>query len=176
MKSLSQGFSKRGKYVAAALVGTAAALALLPGTTERLAHADSSATPTTFTAFNCIGINGGHKTVPAGSTVVIRQVFVEPRPGALTAFIKAQTTLVSFNDAQMSDASDQWPAPVLEANGNFEIALDVPTGVTLANPGDQMRFTYSTTLSTTTAPIPGSPSTQGKPGLVFGGTCTVTAT
>jgi hypothetical protein len=175
MKSGTQRLSKRGKYLAAALVGTAAALALLPGTTERVARADSTATPTTFTAFNCIGINNGHKTVPAGSTVVIRQVFIDPRPGALTAFIKAQTTLVSFNDGQMSDVSDQWPAPVLRPDGNFGIALAVPTGVTLANPGDQMRHTYSTTLSTTTAPIPGDPSTQGKPGLVFGGTCTVTA-
>ena len=176
MSSVSQRLSKRGKYLAAALVGTAAALALLPGTTERVAHADSSATPTSFTAFNCIGLNGGHKTVPAGSTVVIRQVFVDPRPGALSAFIKAQTTLVSFNDAEMSDVSDQWPAPVQGADGNFAIALGVPTGVTLANPGDEMRFTYSTTLSTTTASVPGDPSTQGKPGLLFGGTCTVTAT
>ena len=176
MRSVSQGFSKRGKYLVAALVGTAAALALLPGTAERVARAESSATPTTFTAFNCIGINGGHKSVPAGSTVHIRQLIVDPRPGALNAFLKAQTTLVSVNDAQMSDASGQWPAPVLGSDGNFGSALDLPTGVTLTNPGDQMRFTFSITLSSTTAPIPGEPSTQGKPGLVFGGTCTVTAT
>jgi hypothetical protein len=176
MRSFSQGLSKRGKYLAAALVGTAAALALLPGTTERVARADSSGTPTTFTAFNCIVMNGGHKTVPAGSTVVMRQAFVDPRPGALSAFIKAQTTLLSFNDGQMSDVSDRWSAPVQGPDGNFGIELGVPTGVTLANPGDEMRFTYSTTLSNTTAPVAGDPSTQRKPGLVFGGTCTVTAT
>jgi hypothetical protein len=175
MKSGTQRLSKRGKYLGAALVGTVAALALLSGTTERVAHADSTATPTTFTAFNCIGVNGGHKTVPAGSTVVIRQVIVDPRPGALAAFIKAQTTLVSVNDAQMSDVSNQWPGPVSVSNDLLGSTLQVPTGVTLANPGDQMRFTFSMTLSTTTAPIPGEPSTLGKPGLVFGGTCTVTA-
>jgi hypothetical protein len=141
---------------------------------ERVARADSTATPTTFSAFNCIGVNGGHKTVPAGSTVVIKQAFVDTRPGALLAFIKAQTTLVSVNDAQMSDVSSQFPAPAA-IPGGFGSTLEVPTGVTLANPGDQMRYTFSMTLSTTTAPIPGDPSTQGKPGLVFGGTCTVTA-
>jgi hypothetical protein len=166
---------KRGSYLAAALLGTAVALALLPGTMERVARADSTATPTTFSAFNCIGLNGGHKTVPAGSTVVIKQAFVDARPGALSAFIKAQTTLVSVNDAQMSDVSGQFPEPTA-IPGGFGSTLEVPTGVTLADPGDQMRYTFSMTLSTTTAPIPGEPSTQGRPGLVFGGTCTVTAT
>ena len=175
MKSDRRRLSKRGRYLAVALVGTAAALALLPGTMERVARANSTATPTTFSAFNCIGLNGGHKTVPAGSTVVIKQAFVDTRPGALTALIKAQTTLVSVNDAQMSDVSNQFPAPAA-IPGGFGSTLEVPTGVTLANPGDQMRYTFSMTQSTTTAPIPGEPSTQGKPGLLFGGTCTVTAT
>jgi hypothetical protein len=176
MKSGTRPFSKRGRYLAAALVGTAAALALLPGTTERVARADSTATPTTFTAFNCIGLNGGQKTVPAGSTVVIRQAFVDPRPGVLTSFIGAQTTLISVNDAQMIDVSNQWPEPVQGPDGNYRITLAVSTGVTLANPGDQMRYTFSVTIAKTIAPNPGDPSTLGKPGLVFGGTCTVTAT
>jgi hypothetical protein len=141
----------------------------------RVARADSTATPTTFSAFNCIGANGGHKTVPAGSTVVIRQSFVDPRPGVLTSLVGAQTTLISVNDAQMSDVSNQWPGPVPAPGNFFAITLAVPTGVTLANPGDQMRYTFSVTLAKTIAPNPGDPSTLGKPGLVFGGTCTVTA-
>jgi hypothetical protein len=157
------------------LLAMVSAFVFLP-TATGTSLADTASTETTFTAFNCIVINGGHKTVPAGSTVVMRQVFLDPRPGALTAFVNGQTTLVSVNDGQMSDVSNQWSASVLGPDGNFGITLGVPTGVTLANPGDEMRFTFSMTLSSTTAPVPGDPSTQGKPGLLFGGTCIVTAT
>jgi len=58
-----------------------------------------------------------------------------------------------------------------------------PTGVTLAQPGDSMRFTFAELLSTKVPEIfnpavngePGQPLPNG-PGLIFGGTCTVTAT
>jgi len=53
----------------------------------------------------------------------------------------------------------------------------VNTGITLANPGDQMRFTFANTLSAIVTEVnPPGPPVQGGPGFAFGGTCTVTAT
>jgi hypothetical protein len=166
----------------AALIGAAAALVLLPGTTEAVARADTTGTPTSVGAYNCIVTNGGHATRPAGSTITIHQGIGEQTPGILTNFLQAETTLVSANDAQMSDVSTQWGAPVL-SRGFWFTSIDVPTGVTLAQPGDQMRFTFALLLSTQVPEIfnpgdggqPGQPLRNG-PGLNFGGTCTVTAT
>lgn len=181
MRSVPQGLSKRAKYLAAALVGTAAALALLPGTTERVARADSSGTPTGVSAFGCIA-NGGHATVPAGSTIVIRQTIGEQTLGILNNFLNAQTTITSANDAQMSDVSNQWGAPFFLGGAWFTV-IQVPTDVTLAQPGDQTRFTFALLLSTKVPEIfnPAAGGQAGRPlfngpGLVFGGTCTVTGT
>jgi len=181
MKSDRRRLSKRGRYLAVALVGTAAALALLPGTMERVARADNTGTPVDVNAFSCT--NGGyHPTVPAGSTIVIRQTIGEQTRGIMQNFLAAQTTITSANDAPMSDVSSRWGAPFL-LSGVWRTVIEVPTGVTLANPGDQMRFTFALLLSTKVPEIfnpadggePGQPVFNG-PGLNFGGTCTVTAT
>jgi hypothetical protein len=100
----------------------------------------------------------------------------------LNNFLNAETTITSVNDTQMSDVSNQWGAPFL-LGGFWFTVIQVPTGVTLAQPGDQMRFTFALLLSTKVPEIfnpavggePGNPLFNG-PGLVFGGTCTVTAT
>src|SRR6266542_1698939 len=99
-----------GKYPAA-LLGAAMALALLPGTTEHVARADTVGTPTVVGAFGCIVNNGGHVTRPAGSTIVIRQGIGEQTLGILNNFRQAQTTIVSVNDNQMFNATNQWAAP-----------------------------------------------------------------
>jgi hypothetical protein len=169
-----------GKYPAA--LGAAAVLALLPGTTERAARADTAATPTPVSAFGCIVDNGGHVTRPAGSTIVIRQSIGEQTLGILNNFLQAQTTTVSVNDNQMFDVSNQWGPPFL-SGGFWFTFIEVPTGVTLAQPGDQVRFTFALLLSAQVPEIfnpagngePGQPLRNG-PGLSFGGTCTVTAT
>ena len=169
-----------GKYPAA-LLAAAMALALLPGTTEHVARADTAGTPTFVGAYGCIVNNGGQVTRPAGSTIVIRQGIGEQTLGTLTNFLQAQTTVTSINDAQMVDVSNQWGAPFL-SGGFWFTFVEVPTGVTLAQPGDQMRFTFALVLSTKVPEIsnpavdgePGQPLPNG-PGLVFGGTCTVTA-
>jgi hypothetical protein len=161
----------------AALLGAAATLAWLPGTTE-VARADAPGTPTTVNAFGCIVSNAGHVTRPAGSTIVIRQGFSDHPRGVLVDFLGGQTTLLSVNDAQMVDVSDQWTEPVEQPSGFWLSAVEYPTGVTLAQPGDQMRFTFSLVVG---GPVPeaalepGQPAFNG-PGLAFGGTCTVTAT
>jgi hypothetical protein len=167
--------TRRLIYVAA-LLGAAAALALLLGTNEQ-ARADSPGTPTTVGAFNCIVVNGGHVTRPAGSTIVIHQGIAEQARGILADFLAGQTTLVSASDAQMVDVSDQWSDPVQQPSGYWSSAVEYPTGVTLEQPGDQMRFTFSEVVG---GPVPeaafgpGQPAFNG-PGLAFGGTCTVTA-
>jgi hypothetical protein len=163
-------------YLAVVLAATAM-LALLPGTTKQ-ARADSPGTPTTVSAFGCIVTNGGHVTRPAGSTIIIRQGIAEQAQGILVDFLGGQTTLLSVNDAQMVDVSDQWSGPAQQPSGFWLSAVEYPTGVTLAQPGDQMRFTFSLVVG---GPVPeaalgpGQPAFNG-PGLAFGGTCTVTAT
>lgn len=170
-----------GKYPAA-LLGAAMALALLPGTTEHAARADTAGASTFVGAYGCIVNDGGHVTRPAGSTIIIRQGIGEQTLGILNNFLQAQTTIVSVNDAQMVDVSNQWGAPFL-SGGFWFTFIDVPTGITLAQPGDQMRFTFALLVSTLVPEIfnpavngaPGQPLPNG-PGLMFGGTCTVTAT
>ena len=168
------------KYLAAVL--GVAALVLLPGTTEHAARADTTVTPTCVSMFGCIVVNGGHVTRPAGSTITIRQGTGEQTLGTLHNFLQAESTITSINDAQMVDVSNQWGAPFL-SGGVWFTFVEVPTGITLAQPGDQLRFTAAELLSTKVPEIfnpaaggePGQPLPNG-PGLVFGGTCTVTAT
>jgi hypothetical protein len=148
---------------------------------ERVALADSTGTPTSVNAFSCISNHQGHATVPAGSSIVIRQRIGEQTLGIMQNFLGAETTITSVNDGPMSDVSNQWGAPFL-LGGIWFADIQVPTGVTLANPGDQMRYTFALLLSTKVPEIvhpesgePGKPTFNG-PGLNFGGTCTVTAT
>jgi len=178
--------SIRRRYIPVLVVVVAlltAALALLPGTIQHAARADTVGTPTPVGAYNCIVDHGGNVTRPAGSAIVIRQGFSEQTLGTLRTFIGAQTSLASVNDAPMFDISDQYSAPVQQPTGDYVTFANVPTGVTLANPGDTMRFTYSIFVNAKVPEVfnpaaagePGKPLFNG-PGLGFGGTCTVTAT
>ena len=82
----------------------------------------------------------------------------------------------------MSDVSSKWGTPFTLSGFSFT-DIDVPSGVTLSQAGDQMRFTFALLLSSKVPEIfnpavggePGAPVFNG-PGLNFGGTCTVTAT
>lgn len=173
----------RRKKLAALLVAGTALLAFLPAASTHSARAETSGTPTNVGAFNCIVAHGGHVTRPAGSSIVIRQGIAEQTLGILQNFLGAQTVVTSVNDAQMGDASNLWGSPFQTSDGFWETILLQPTGVTLANPGDTMRFTFALLLSTKVPEVfnpaaggePGQPLSNG-PGLNFGGTCTVTAT
>lgn len=160
-----------------ALLAAVATLALLPATPEQ-ARADPAGTPTVVSPFGCIVLNGGQVTRPAGSTIIIRAGFLEQARGILVDFLQGQTSIVSVNDARMVDVSDRWSEPAQRPDGLWLSTVEVPTGVTLAQPGDQMRFTFALLVG---GPVPeaafepGQPSFNG-PGLGFGGTCTVTAT
>jgi hypothetical protein len=73
-----------------------------------------------------------------------------------------------------------------QPNGTWLSTWVYPTGITLANPGDTLTFTVTTTLShlfaeETNGPVgfglgflPGLPIFSG-PGVYFTGSCTITA-
>jgi hypothetical protein len=129
----------------AALLGAAATLAWLPGTTE-VARADAPGTPTTVNAFGCIVDNAGHVTRPAGSTIVIRQGFSDQPRGVLVDFLGGQTTLLSVNDAQMVDVSDQWSEPVQHLRLSAEMKTPGRIWLQFEVDGDQAGTTLRQTV------------------------------
>jgi hypothetical protein len=137
--------------------------------------------------YSCIALHGGSVTRPAGSTIVVRQLFQEQTLGIERSFLTHQTTMYSLDDAPLADASDTWSDPV-----QLDIGLPEPiwsagfvrdTGVTLAAPADSMTFNFSLSLTSAVPEVfnpaiggePGQPAFNG-PGVVVAGTCTVTAT
>jgi len=130
--------------------------------------------------FHCMGTHGGATTVSAGSTVVITTGWFTNYLGDQRTFLDAQTTIVSWNDGAMMDVSDSWVGPTY-VDGLWKTFFEVDTGVTLVQPGDQMRFTITTVLDRgITEQFRPKPDYPGPPGvydegLLWGGTCIVTA-
>lgn len=173
-----------GKRRRLALIGTAtavaAAAAVLPLRGAEQALAQGGGTPTLVNAYGCIVGNGGHVTRPAGSEIVIGQSYASNAIGGVYSFRKAQTTIVSVNDAPMIDVSGGWGDPEPLAGFAAVTRMTSPTGVTIAA-GESMRFTFALIWDrplTDPSDYDGDgridPLTVGK-GLSFGGTCTVTA-
>ena len=165
------------------LIGFGALVALVAQGGGEVARAQyGGGTPVNVSSFGCIFPLGGHRTVPAGSTIVIRQGFVTNQsPGEMKGFLASgQTTIVSASDAPMIDASDEWGEPVRSGSGSIAF-LSHDTGVTLHNPGDSMRFTFALIFNRPFTDVSdydgdGVPDPMpGTAGLAFGGTCTVTA-
>lgn len=168
----------KGRLIAGTATSVAALLALAGGS---VARADG-ATPRNVSAAGCILASGGHRTVPAGSTVVITAGWISGTAGAVRSFLQAQTTIVSVNDGPMADVSGLQPEPSPDGDsGNWSSRLSYPTNVTLASPGDTMRFTYALILARPVNDVfdfdgDGTPDPDlVGAGLAFGGTCTVTA-
>lgn len=149
-----------------------------------VARAQAGGTPVEVGVFGCIaGFGGGHRTVPAGSMIVIRNGWISTVFGSQRSFLEAQTSILSVNDGPMVDVSDAYTEPERAPDGQWTTWLRYPTGVTLVNPGDSMRFTFALVFDrsvTDTSDLDGDgsidPVVPGHPGLAFGGTCTVTAT
>lgn len=145
-----------------------------------VARAEAGGTPVEVGAFGCIA-SGGHRSVPAGSMIVIRNGWLSTVVAGVRSFLGAQTSILSVNDGPMVDVSDDYTEPE-QAPDLWASWLRHPTGVTLANPGDSMRFTFALLFDrrvTDTADLDGDGSIDPVgygPGLAFGGTCTVTAT
>jgi hypothetical protein len=171
--------SALGGALALAASAALAWLVLQPGGDVARAQHDGS-TPVLVSAFGCLEGLGGRRFVPAGSEIVIRQGYASSAAGGVKPFLDVQTTALSVDDARMIDVSDAWfevdvPPPAALAR------VEHPTGVTLWEPGDSMRFTFALVFE---RPLldPSDYDGDGKldpnlggPGLAFGGTCTVTA-
>jgi hypothetical protein len=164
--------------VLALLVVGVVGYAAIPGA---VARADAGGAPVEVGAFGCISVLGGHRTVPAGSMIVIRNGWQSTVLGSQRSFLDAQTSILSVNDKPMVDVSDDYTEPE-QGPSAWTTWLRYPTGVTLTNPGDSMRFTFALVLDrqvTDTSDLDGDgsidPVVPGHAGLSFGGTCTVTA-
>lgn len=145
--------------IAAVLAGSAAAADSVVGTS------------------NCLLANGGQVTRPAGSTIVVRNGFATKTYGLGVNFLNAQSTTVSVNGGPAVDISALYGAPAEPIGGTWQTNAYYETGVTLTNPGDTMTFTISVSVShliTDVQAEPGKPLFGG-PGVIFSGTCTVTA-
>jgi hypothetical protein len=150
------------------------------------AHADAG-TPVNVSTHGCIVAHGGSITRPAGSRIVIHQVFAEQTLGIERDFLNNQTTTLSVNGGATVDVSGQWSAPVQVDMGLPKLVwaseVNDDTGVTLVNPGDRMQFSFTLNLKSTVPEVfnaaiggqPGHPGFNG-PGDLIAGTCTVTAT
>lgn len=143
-----------------------------------VALAQDGGTPTIVNAYSCIVVNGGHVTRPAGSEIVIRQGYATTAPGAIGAFLRAQLTTLSVDDAPMVDVSGDWR---LEDSESGALAGVVhPTGVVIGA-GGSMRFTFALAFDrplTDPSDYDGDGTldpNRGTRGLAFGGTCTVSA-
>jgi hypothetical protein len=173
------------RVVVSAVVALVCASALVLGSGGfggGVARADAGGTPFEVGAFGCLRAFGGHRTVPAGSTIVIRNGWLSTVFGSQRSFLDAQTSIVSVNDGPMVDVSDGYTEPEHGPN-QWATWLRYPSGVTLASPGDSMRFTFTLVFDrplTDTSDLDGDgsidPVVPGHAGLSFGGTCTVTAT
>jgi hypothetical protein len=121
---------------------------------------------------------GGNLTVPAGSSIVIRQGVSEQTLGILHSYLNAQTTAISFNGT-MVDVSDAWPTPERRPQGDWATFITYPTGITLGA-GESLTVVWVTTLAHV-VPEVFNPAAGGEPGqpLPNAGsvtyTCTVTA-
>jgi hypothetical protein len=147
--------------------------------------APASAADLTVGGFGCV-TGSHHRTVPAGSTIVVRFGFIDFNRGVLTNLIHDQTTTSSLNGGALIDVSGLYPTPTQNPDGTWETLPFFHTGVTLANPGDTLTFTLTVSFAHRFAeelngPVafdmgvtPGPPVFSG-PGVVINGSCTVTA-
>ena len=158
-----------------AIAIAAALFAFAPGLAGSAALAHET-TDGRVLASHCILTDSGAATITAGSEVVITQGWLTQLRGDQKTFLGAQTTIVSVNGGLMWDVGDQWGAPTAGPSSNWVSSVDIPTGITLAS-GEQMLFTLALALKRDVIADGGfglAPNTYPA-GLVFGGTCTVTA-
>jgi hypothetical protein len=146
------------------------------GLVAGIAASAAQAADVNVNTFRCQN-QGGAVTVPTGSTIVIRQGFSEQTLGILTAFLNAQTTMISL-DGTIVDVSDAFSDPVKTPAGDWLTLVTYPTGITLGA-GDSLRVVWTTTVAHVVPEVfnpaaggpPGQPSLSTDPSTF---TCTVT--
>jgi hypothetical protein len=143
-----------------------------------IAASTAQAADVNVNPFICNDFQAGHLTVPAGSTIVIRQGVSEQTLGILHSYLNAQTTTISVNGTTV-DVSDAWPIPARRPQGDWATFITYPTGITLGA-GESLTVVWVTTLAHV-VPEVFNPAAGGEPGqpLFNAGsvtyTCTVTA-
>lgn len=158
-------------------VGILLAIAATAGIAASSAWADTAYVNPT----NCALFHGGQVTVPAGSTITVRQGFSEQTRGILQAFLNSQTSTVSVNGGSPVDVSDQYSTPVETAAGDFATRVVYPTGITLGA-GESLTIAFTLSLRNVVPEVfnPAGGGEPGKPAFNVPGsttfTCTVTAT
>jgi hypothetical protein len=125
--------------------------------------------------FNCAVLDGGAATVPAGSTVTIRQGIAENARGAVQSYLNAQTTTLSVNGGPIPDLSDDWTGPLEMSDGSWQARVTYDTGVTLGA-GQSLTFSFEIVLAHPVPEVGGTAGTQINPrGSQGVWSCTVTA-
>lgn len=153
-------------------IGVAVAAALALGVTP--ARADV----VTVNPFAC-ATGGGSVSLPAGSTIVVRQGLAEQARGILIALLQAQTTTLTIDGGPAVDISDDWTDLVQMPDGSWQTAVEYPTGITLTA-GQSLTLVFAITLEhqTPEVVIPPLGGDGGKPAFNVPGTqawaCTVT--
>jgi hypothetical protein len=140
-----------------------------------VAAAPAHAAPAFVSAYGCANVHGGQATVPAGSSVTVRQRIAETRRGVLLAWLTAQSTSLSVNGGPTLDLTGDWSSPGQQSDGSWLTTVDADTGVTLAA-GQSLTFAFEITLAHPVPEVVGG----GQPGSNPAGsqgvwTCTVTA-
>jgi len=96
---------------------------------------------------------GGERTVPAGSRIVLRFGWAQKNRGQVQAFLNAQTSTISLNGAAPIDVSDSY-SPIEELpdggflDGGFVSRVRHDTGVTLSA-GESLQVDVTVAVSHT---------------------------
>ena len=156
------------------------ALAVICAVAAGIAASAANAADVNVNPFSCQTFHGGSVTVPAGSSITIRQGVSEQTLGILMDYLNAQTTTISV-DGTSVDVSDAWSDPVgFGPHLGWLSVISYPTGVTLAAPGDALTVSWTTTLAHAVPEVfnPSAGGPAGQPAFNAASvtyTCTVTA-
>jgi hypothetical protein len=94
---------------------------------------------------SCV-VEGGERTVPAGSRIVLRFGWAQKNRGQVQAFLNAQTTTISLNGAAPIDVSDSYSPIEEHPDGGFVSRVRHDTGVTLSA-GESLQVDVTTAVS-----------------------------
>ena len=117
----------------------------------------------------------GQRFVPAGTEPVLRAGWGDAGKGLVKSFIDATTVTASIDSNPVANAGSYW-GPIERSAGSWLSFWLYPTGITLANPGDQMVVYYSWYLDRKVRAVQGDHGFAGPGEFWPANTCTITAT
>ena len=122
----------------------------------------------------CLSGNG-QRFVPAGTEPVLRVGWGDVGKGLVKSFIDATTVTASIDSNPIANAGSYWGS-IDHIGGSWVSFWLYPTGITLANPGDQMVVYYSWYLDQKVRTVLDTKGFVGPGELWPSNTCTITAT